>query len=289
MSARTLLLLDGTGLFYRSFFAIKGLTAHDGKPTNAVFGFVRAMHQMVESFKPSHFAVAWDGGTPQERLVLLPEYKAQRPPMPDALKAQYEPVREFVESRGVPFIRMDGQEADDILATIAHWAEREAETILIASSDKDLYQLVSDKTRMVTTGKDETRVGREGVKERTGVYPEQIVDWLALTGDNVDNIPGVEGLGPKTAAKLLGQFGTLGQMWARIADLESDRLREKLLANRERVERNRDLVRLRDDLDCRPDWSAMELKPEDTEKLRSFYERMEFHSLARRAEQQELF
>ena len=244
---------------------------------------------MVAIFKPSHFAVAWDGGTPQERLVLLPEYKAQRPPMPDALKAQYEPVREFVESRGVPFIRMEGQEADDILATIAHWAEREAETVLIASSDKDLYQLVSDKTRMVTTGKDETRVGREGVKERTGVYPEQIVDWLALTGDNVDNIPGVEGLGPKTAAKLLGQFGTLGAMWGRIAELESDRLREKLLANRERVERNRELVRLRDDLDCRPDWNAMALKPEDTEKLRSFYERMEFHSLAQQAEQRELF
>ena len=289
MPARTLLLLDGTGLFYRSFFAIKGLTSHDGRPTNAVFGFVRAMHQMVEIFKPSHFAVTWDSGAPEERLALLPEYKAQRPPMPDALRAQYEPVREFVERRGVPFIRMERQEADDLLATLAHWAEKEAETILIASSDKDLYQLVSDKTRIVTTGKDETRVGREGVLERTGVYPEQIVDWLALTGDTVDNIPGVEGLGPKTAAKLLGQFGTLDEMWARIAELESDRLRDKLLANRERVGRNRVLVRLRDDLDCRPDWSAMELKPEDMGKTRSFYERMEFHSFVKREEQRELF
>lgn len=289
MPARTLLLLDGTGLFYRSFFAIKGLTAHSGAPTNAVFGFVRAVHQMIDVFKPTHFAVAWDGGAPAERLEMLPEYKAQRPPMPDALRAQFEPVREFVERRGVPFIRLERQEADDILATLAHWGEPESEAVLIASSDKDLYQLVTEKTRVVSTGKDDTRVGREGVLERTGVYPEQIVDWLALTGDNVDNIPGVEGLGPKTAAKLLSRFGTLAAMWSRMAEVESDRLRDKLLASRDLVDRNQSLVRLRTDLDCRLDWSALELKPEDPERTAPFYERMEFHSLVRRAEQRELF
>jgi DNA polymerase-1 len=125
--------------------------------------------------------------------------------------------------------------------------------------------------------------------ERTGVYPEQIVEWLALTGDSVDNIPGVEGLGPKTAAKLLGQFGSLAAMWDRMAEVGTERLRERLAANRARVEKNLALVTLRDNLDCPRDWDVMAFRPEDPDRLRPFYERMEFRSLVKRTEQQELF
>lgn len=289
MASRTLLLLDGTGLFYRSFFAIKGLSAHGGQPTNAVFGFIRALHQMVELWKPTHLAVAWDGGSPEERLALLPEYKAQRAPMPDALKIQYEPIREYLDAADIPLIRLDRQEADDILATLAHWAEREGSDVLIASSDKDLCQLVTDRTGIIATGKDAPRVGPEGVFEMTGVHPHQVVEWLALTGDTADNIPGVAGLGPKTAAKLLGQFGSLAAMWERMEEIESVRLREKLLAGRALVEKNLALVRLRDDLDCVPGWEALAFKPEQPERLRSFYERMEFHSLVKTIDQPELF
>jgi DNA polymerase-1 len=289
MSGRTLLLLDGTGLFYRSFFAIKGLTAHDGQPTNAVYGFVRALHQMVEMWRPTHLAVVWDGGTPQERLTLLPEYKAQRPPMPDALRSQTEPLREFFALAGVPFIRMERQEADDILATLARWAVPDAESVLVASSDKDLYQLVTDRIQVIHTGKDDTRVGRADVFERTGVYPEQIVEWLALTGDSVDNIPGIEGMGPKTAARLLGQFGSLAAMWGRLHEVGSERLRVKLEENRALVDKNLALVRLRDDLSCPRDWEALAFKPEDPDLLRPFYERMDFRSLVKRTEQRELF
>lgn len=289
MAASRLLLIDGTGLFYRSFFAIKGLSARDGQPTNALYGFIRAVLRMVERWQPSHLAVAWDGGSPRERLALLPVYKAQRPPMPEALKSQYPLIREYLELRAIPLMRIHEQEADDILATVAHRAQDAMQEVLIASSDKDLYQLVGARTSLISTGKDEARIGPLEVLNRTGVEPQQIVDWLALTGDSVDNIPGVAGLGPKTAARLLRQFGCLDKMWERIEEVDSDRLREKLLASRSIVELNLGLVRLRDDLSEVPAYDAMVVKPEDPARLRPFYERMEFHSLVRKDEQYDLF
>ena len=243
----------------------------------------------MEGWKPSHLAVAWDGGVPAARLALLPEYKAQRPPMPDALRQQYEPVSEFLGLSGISLIRLDHEEADDVLASLARWGESDADEVLIATSDKDFYQLVSSKTAMVSWGKDDRRVGRAEVFEKTGVYPEQIVEWLALTGDTVDNIPGVEGMGPKTAAKLLEQFGSLAAMWPRIEEVKSLRIREALLANRDRVERNLALVKLLDNLKCLPDWAALAVKPENPGIMRPFYTRMDFHSLIKGCDQGELF
>lgn len=289
MVRRQILLVDGTGLFYRSFYAIKGLTSRDGKPTNAVFGFVKAIHRLIDLWKPLYLAVAWDGGSPKERTQLLPEYKAQRPPMPEALHQQYPFVCEFLERACIPLIRQQEQEADDILATVADRSAREMDLTLIASTDKDLYQLVNQKVVIVSPGKDGTQVGPDGVWDRTGVKPEQVVEWLALTGDAVDNIPGVPGLGPKTAARLLGQFGCLPALWARLEEIGSARLREVLVAHRDTVERNLELVRLRRDLDGMPGWDAMEIKPESPERMDPFYERMDFHSLVRGSAQGELF
>ena len=289
MIARRLLLVDGTQLFYRSFFGIRELSTHDGKPSNAVFGFVRGIHQLIEVWNPSHLAVTWDGGVPAARLALLPEYKAQRPPMPDALRVQYEPVAEFLGLAGLQLIRRDREEADDLLASLVRWGEPEADEILVATSDKDLYQLISPKTFMVPWGKDDRKTGRGEVFEKTGVYPEQIVEWLALTGDTVDNIPGVEGMGPKTAAKLLGQFGSLVAMWQRIEEVKSQRIRDHLLASRDCVERNLALVKLQAGLDCSPGWDAMALKTESPLLMRPFYTRMDFHSLIKGSDQGELF
>lgn len=289
MMARRLLLVDGTQLLYRSFFGIRGLSTSTGEPTNAVYGFVRGIHQLIEAWKPSHLAVAWDGGVPAARLALLPEYKAQRPPMPDALRQQIDPVAEFLCLAGIARIRLDHEEADDVLASLARQAGAGVEEIMIVTSDKDLYQLVSANTVVVAWGKDDKPVGREGVHAKTGVYPEQIVDWLALTGDSVDNIPGVEGLGPKTAASLLGQFGSLDALWPRLDEVKSQRIREKLLANRGRVERNLSLVKLQDTLPCLPDWARLEVRHESPAVMRPFYSRMEFHSLIKGGEQGELF
>jgi DNA polymerase-1 len=289
MSARRLLLVDGTQLFYRSFFGIRGLSTHEGQPSNAVFGFIRGIHQLLDVWNPSHWAVAWDGGSPKTRLDLLPEYKAQRPPMPDDLRRQVEPVREFLKLAGIPLIRLEQQEADDVLASLAHWGERNVDDVIIVTSDKDLYQLVSEKTGMAAWGKDDKRLGRAEVFEKTGVHPGQIIEWLALTGDAVDNISGVEGMGPKTAAKLLGQFGSLDVMWSRLDEIHSARIRANLITQRDRVERNLALVRLRIDLPCCPEWDTLAVKPEWPAVMRPFYARMDFHSLIKASDQGELF
>lgn len=289
MISRRLLLVDGTQLFYRSFFGIRGLSTSTGEPSNAVFGFVRGIHQLIEGWKPSHIAVAWDGGVPARRLALLPEYKAQRPPMPDDLRRQIQPVADFLRLAGITMVRMDHQEADDVLATLAVQASPESEEVLIVTSDKDLYQLVGGNVAMTSWGKDDKRLGREEVFEKTGVYPEQIVDWLALTGDTVDNISGIEGMGPKTAAKLLGQFGSLHELWSRVDAIKSVRVRDNLIAGRDRVERNLALVKLQDDLDCFPGWASLEVRHETPQLMRPFYSRMEFHSLLKGCDQGELF
>jgi len=279
-------MVDGTGHLYRSFFGIKSLSTRDGTPTNAVFGFIRAIHQFQQIWKPTHLVVAWDGGSPAERLARLPTYKSQRPPMPDALRGQIPPIMEYLERAAVTVVRLDRQEADDVLASLAAWASAEgADEVLIASSDKDLFQLVDDRVCLIAASRDEPKVGREAVRTKTGVYPDQIVDWLALTGDAVDNIPGVEGLGPKTAAKLLGQFGSLDSLWERLAEVESERIRGRLAEARALVENNVHLVRLRRDLDCSPGWGALAVQPESPARLRAFYERLEFHSLLKGLEQ----
>lgn len=289
MSFRRLLMVDGAAHLYRSFFGIKGLSSRDGKPTNAVYGFIRAIHQFQHVWNPTHIVVAWDGGTPVERLERLPSYKSQRPPMPEALREQIAPIMEYLELAAVPVIRLERQEADDVLASLATWASAEgADETLIASSDKDLFQLVDDRVSLIAGAKDEPKMGPEAVRAKTGVHPAQIVDWLALTGDAADNIPGVEGLGPKTAARLLEQFGSLEALWPRLAEVESERIRSRLEAARALVENNVQLIRLRRDLACAPGWDALAVRPESPAKLRPFYERLEFHSLLKGLEQPSL-
>ncbi len=289
MTQGRLLLIDGTQLFYRSFYGIKALSTRDGIPSNAVFGFVRGIHQLIDIRTPTHLVVVWDGGVPESRRNLLPEYKAQRPPMPDDLRVQYPAIVEFLECAGIPLIRIEKEEADDILASLVYWAEPDAEQVLVATCDKDLYQMVSGKTVVVGWGKDDKPSGRNEVFEKTGVYPEQIVDWLALTGDTVDNISGVDGIGPKTAAKLLAKFGSVDGIFREISTVQPDRVREHLIAGREKVERNLALVRLNKSLNCALSWDSLAVRSEDPAKMRPFYSRMEFHSLIRNCDQGELF
>ena len=289
MTNRRLLLVDGTQLFYRSFFGIKDLTTREGFPSNAVYGFVRGIHQLIDVRTPSHLVVVWDGGIPVARRNLLPEYKAQRPSMPDALRAQYPPIEEFLACAGIPLIRMDQEEADDILASLVRWAEPEADEVIVATCDKDLYQMVSYKTVMIGWGKEDKPAGRHEVFEKTGVYPEQIVDWLALTGDAVDNIHGVDGVGAKTAAKLLAKFGTVDGIFREIDAVEPVRIRERLIIARQTVDRNMALIKLNTSLNCFPGWDALVVQPEHPAKMRPFYDRMEFHSLVKGCDQGELF
>ena len=284
------MLVDGMAVLYRAFFAIRELSTSSGRPTNALFGFIRMLRQMMTAWHPSHVAVAFDGGLPEERTALLAEYKAQRPPLPEPLRAQIDASREYLDRAGITWLRVEGQEADDIIASLARWAEHEGDAVLIASSDKDLYQLVGGKVRVVpVSGELGTGMGPDEVKLKTGVSPAKIVEWLALVGDSADNIPGVPGVGPKTAAKLLNEFGSLEDIWCRMDAVESDRIRASLLANRPLVDRNIAMMRLRTDLVSGVTWDALRARTPDKDKLLAFYEEMEFGSLARELREPALF
>jgi DNA polymerase-1 len=279
-------------VLYRAFYAIPDLATKAGKPTNAVFGFVRMLRQIAAVWAPSHWAVAFDGGLPEKRVALLEAYKAQRKPMPDALREQIPVVEEYLDKSGVTRIRQDRQEADDIMATLAAQAEPEAERILLATGDKDMFQLVNERVNIIpVAGKNavSTAMGPDAVRAKTGVGPDQIAEWLALTGDASDNIPGVPGVGEKTAAKLLGQYGSLESVFGHLDQIASERIRGVLAEHDELILRNLEMVSLRRDLDCPLEWDRLRVRNPDVGTLMSFFEACEFHSLARELSEQSLF
>lgn len=244
-----LLLVDGHAYAYRAFFAIRSLNSPDGSPTNAIYGFIKMLARMRAAILPTHIIVIWDGGLSAERTASHPGYKAQRPPMPDGLAQQMDGIVEYLEAAGLASWCREGVEADDWIAVAARRASEEGARVVIASADKDFMQLVNASVGLLNPGDKTERVWTDAeVIAKTGVRPDQIVDWLSLVGDSVDNIPGVSGVGPKTATSLLQQFGSLREMYSQLAEVKSDRLRESLAAAREDMSRNQDLIRLRDDV-----------------------------------------
>jgi len=279
-SGPRLLLVDGHAYAYRSFHAIRGLSAPDGFPTNAIYGFVKSARKLRELLRPTHIATVWDGGLAAERISLLPEYKANRPPMPDALERQLDQMMAWLEAEGIPSVCRDGVEADDAIATLARAAEKAGMNVVIASSDKDFGQLVSDRIGLINPNdKTGAVLTPADIAERTGVRPEQIVDWLSLVGDSVDNIPGVPGVGEKTAAVLLQKFGDCDRLFARIDEVEPGRLRDLLRGAAETVRRNRQMIRLNDSVSL--DIGVEGLRPREprSDELRRLYSRWGFKSL----------
>jgi DNA polymerase-1 len=239
-----LLIIDGHAYAYRAFHAIRELRSPDGRPTNAIYGFVKMFEKMRQAVQPTHLIVVWDGGLSAERLAALPDYKAQRPEMPVDLRPQLDAIVDFLAAAGIASYRADGVEADDYIATLARRAGA-GWNVVIASSDKDFMQLVSEQVGLLNPNdKTGTIWGREQVLAKTGVEPEQVTDWLALMGDAVDNIPGVPGVGPKTATELLKQFGTVERLLARLDEVKSEKMRQSLRDSAAAVVRNQKLVRL---------------------------------------------
>lgn len=288
MSPSVLILVDGTAVLYRSFFAIKNLSTRDGRPTNAVFGFVRLMGQILRARKPTHWFVALDGGLPEERLELLEEYKAQRPRMPDDLREQSVTIERYLDLAGIPWLRKQGEEADDVLASLVEQCRPRASRIYIATSDKDLFQLVDEQVRILPLGGKTGVLDCEGVRGKTGVAPVHIPEWLALVGDSSDNIPGVPGVGAKTAAALLNEYGSLDGLWERMDEIRSERTRTALREHRDVVLRNIEIVTLKKGLDTGTSWEQMEVREPDPAKLVPFFEELEFHSLAQELREQPL-
>ena len=275
-----LLIVDGHAYAYRAFFAIRELRSPSGRPTNAIYGFVKMLAKMRAALKPTHSIVVWDGGLSAERMTALPEYKAQRPEMPDDLRPQLDEIAGYLAAARIASYRREGVEADDYIACLARHASDAGLSVVIASADKDFMQLVSpqvgllnpnDKSEAVWTG--------EQVRAKTGVEPAQIVDWLALMGDSVDNIPGVPGVGPKTAAGLLNRFGSAAELLGRLDEVKPEKLQAALRAAAADVRRNLKLVRLQAELPC--DFSPEELaaRPADAGALGELFRRWGFKGL----------
>ncbi len=266
---------------YRGFYAIPDLTTKDGRHTNALMGFIRMMLQLKSAWKPTHWAAAFDGGRPEERMAALETYKAQRAPMPDPLKEQIPYINEYLEAAGVPSFRLDRQEADDVMATLAVRAAEEGASVYMATSDKDMYQIVSDRICVVSPAKEMVCMGPEEVVTKTGVRPDQMVDYQALIGDAVDNINGLPGVGPKTAAKWLKEYGTLDEILKHAAEIQPARFRGVLAQHEPTVRRNTGLMKLRTDLNVSLNWEDLAVREGDRSRLVSFFSKYELHSLSR--------
>lgn len=272
-------MVDGHALAYRAYHAIRRLNAPDGSPTNAIYGFIQMLRRIREQTGPTHLAVVWDGGMDAKRLAALPGYKAQRPPMPGALAAQIEALREYESAAGIRGLRQDGVEADDLIASLAARAAARGWAVVIASPDKDFFQLAAGDVRLLNpAGKSGRLWGPAQVEAKTGVRPEQIVDWLSLIGDAVDNIPGVPGVGPKTAAKLLDEFGSVEKIYAALDRVQPERLRRALAAAAADVRRNRELTRLRADLEPGVELPELARRNEDAAALAALGRRWGFRS-----------
>jgi len=283
---RRLLIVDGHAFAYRAFFAIRSLSAPDGAATNAIYGFIRMLGRMQAKVRPSHLAVVWDGGLAAERMALLPEYKAQRPEMPRDLEHQLDQIVDYLRAAGIASLWQDSCEADDLIAALTRLAAAESLEVVIASSDKDFMQLVSPDVRLLNPqDKTDTLWGVEEVKAKTGVEPTQIVDWLSLMGDSVDNIPGVPGVGAKTATELLRRFNSMDGLYQRLEEVRQDRLRVNLQASEEVVRRNQKLVQLNCEVPCEVSLEELVGKPSDAAALRGLFVRWGFKSLLRELDQ----
>ena len=275
-----LLIVDGHAYAYRAFYAIRELRSPQGEPTNGIYGFIKMFLKMKATVKPTHQVIVWDGGLDEARTMALPGYKSERPPMPVDLEKQMDGMVEYLKASGVPTVCEDGVEADDLIALIAKRAQEADMEVVIASADKDFMQLVNASVGLLNPNdKTETIWTAEQVRAKSGVNPEQIVDWLSLVGDSVDGIPGVPGVGPKTAAELLKQFGSVDAMYSRIGEVKSERLRGALECAKADVRRNQALIRLKDDLafECQP--AQLTEQTADIEKLRECFSRWGFKSM----------
>ena len=275
-----LLLVDGHAYAYRAFFAIRSLNAPDGSPTNAIYGFIKMIEKMRGLIRPTHILVAWDAGLASERVAILPGYKANRPSTPEALDVQFPQIQQWLVDKGLASWSLEGTEADDWLATYAKRAVDRGWEAVIASADKDFMQLVQPGIHLFKPGDKVERLwGAAEVEAKTGVPPGQVVDWLCLVGDAVDNIPGASGIGPKTAAELLKRFGSIDGIYQRIGEIKSETQRTNLLAAEEAVRRNRLMIRLWTDLPGGTDLEALVPQSGHVPNLRESYRRWGFKSM----------
>jgi DNA polymerase-1 len=271
-------LIDGSSYIYRAYHAIAPLTNSKGVATNAVLGFVKMVQKLINEHGPKYLAIAFDSKGPVFRHDLYKEYKANRPPMPEDLREQLPYIKEFVRASNILMLEEAEVEADDILASIAVRYTKKGYRVVIVSGDKDLLQLVDDSVAMYDPMKNKVMDQAE-VKKKYGVRPDQLLDFFALVGDSADNVPGVPGVGPKTAEKLITDYGSLDGLYEQVDTLKKSKMKEKIIDNRQQAYLSRQLIDLKRDVMVPGKIEQFALRKADDSSLASLYMELEFLSL----------
>ncbi len=276
-TGKRLFLIDGYSNIFRAFYAIRELSSSKGEPTNAVWGFLNMLRKLLREEEPELVGIALDVSGDTVRKEQYAEYKANRKPMPEDLRAQLPRIRELIEAHRIPILELAKYEADDVLGTLSRAAAAAGYEVVIVSADKDLMQLVDERVSLFHTGR-EKRYGPKEVEEDYGVAPDRIVDYLALVGDTSDNVPGVPLIGGKTAAGLLAKYGSLDELLERADEVKGKR-GENLRNHRDDAILSRDLVTIHTDLPLAFDPAELRHDEPDPDRLRELYRELEFHSL----------
>ncbi len=276
-----LVLVDGSSYLYRAFHAFPPLTNREGEPTGAMYGVVNMLKSLISQVEPSHIAVVFDAKGKTFRDELFEQYKSHRPPMPDELRSQIQPLHAIIKALGIPLISVEGVEADDVIGTLAVQAAKEGKHVLISTGDKDMAQLVNDHIMLINT-MNNTLLDREGVIEKYGIPPELVIDWLALQGDSSDNIPGVKGVGEKTALALLQGIGSIKTIYEnldKVAELSfrgAKTFAPKLLAEKEMADLSYLLATIKTDVELDVTHDQLTTSPQDHDKLVELFGKYEF-------------
>lgn len=273
-----LYLIDGNSYFYRAYHAIRGLTNSKGFPTNAIYGFTNMILKIIREKKPDAVAIAFDSPVPTERHRIYEEYKAQRPETPNDLIVQIPHIKEIIKAFNMPAFEMPGYEADDIICTIAKKAASQGVSVFILSGDKDMMQVVGNGIKIYDPMKD-VIIDENYVMERFGLPPERITEAMALTGDAIDNIPGVKGIGEKTAKELLSKTGSLDELINHPERIESERIRKMITDNIENIKLSKVLATIDTNIPIDMSIQDMTIKEPDWPKLLNMFSEFEFKSL----------
>lgn len=275
---KTLYLIDGSAYIYRAFFALPPLNNSKGFQTNAVYGFTTMLLKVIREHRPDGLAVVFDEKGPTLRHEEFKAYKAQRPPMPDAMSAQVPYIHRVVEAMAIPAMRLAGYEADDLIGTLAQKAERAGYDVVIVTGDKDMFQLLTPHVRIYDPVKDKW-IGEAECRERFGVEPARVVEIMGLMGDATDNIPGVKGIGEKTATKLIAQYGTIEELLKRVDEVTPPRTKAMLTEQAENARLSRRLATIQLDSPVEFDAEALHIKPPHVEQLTDLLRELEFTTL----------
>ncbi len=271
-------LIDGSAYIYRAYHAIAPLSNSKGMPTHAVLGFVNMVKKLIKDKQPTYMAIAFDSRGPVFRHQLYQAYKANRPPMPLDLSVQLPYIKKFVVASNILMLEEQGVEADDIIATAVKIFTARGHKVVVVSGDKDLLQLVSDDVVMWDPMKERV-MDREAIHQKYLIYPDRLLDLFALIGDSSDNVPGVQGIGPKTAEKLINTYGSLDGLYEHVEELKQSRVKEQLIANRESAFLSRRLIQLKSDVAIPEELARYALVESNNEGLAQIYTELEFSSL----------